>query len=74
MKRITLLLKERETVSKDVHWVLNEACNGRSLQSGGTFQNVLARKLDEVIVPVFARILASIDCYYNIDIIYHNLK
>ena len=45
------------------------AKNEKRLQSGGTFRNVLSRKLDEVVVPIFAEILAFVDHYSNLDLI-----
>ncbi len=41
----------------------------RSLQHGGTFRNVLSRRVDEVIIPIFSEIIASIDQNYNLDLI-----
>ena len=64
------LLKEREKIREDEkNWVLNEALNAKKLQSGGTFRNVIARKLDEVIIPIFAEIIALIDHNYNLDLV-----
>lgn len=53
----------------DNQWVLNEALNARKLQNGGTFRKVLARKIDEVVVPIFSEIIACVDCNYNLDLI-----
>jgi hypothetical protein len=61
------LLQERE--SDLAHWVLDEALNASSLEVGGTFRNVLACKIDEVVIPIFAKIIACIDCSYNLDLI-----
>ena len=41
----------------------------RNLQTGGTFKNVLARKLDEVTVPIFAEIIAFLDHNYNLSLL-----
>ena len=49
--------------------MVNEALSSKKLQSGGTFQNVIARKLDQVIVPLFAEIIAMIDHNYNLDLV-----
>ena len=76
VKQIAILLKERDDVINDRQWVLNEALNGRNLQSGGTFQNVLSRRLDEVIIPIFSAILSFVDRYSNLDLLrnrYFNL-
>ena len=48
---------------------MNEAMNARKLQHGGTFRNALSRKVDEVVTPIFAEIIASIDRNYNLDLI-----
>ncbi len=69
VKQIKILLKERDEIKNDKEWVLNEALNGRHLQSGGTFQNVLTRRLDEVIIPLFAAIIAFIDQYSNLNLV-----
>lgn len=64
------LLKEREEDRPDLsEWVLNEALNASKLEVGGTFRNVLARKIDEVVIPIFAKIIACIDSNYNLDLI-----
>lgn len=74
MIRILLLLRERENRSRESStvsdkWVLEEACNRNSLQCDGTFQNVLGRKFDDEIIPLFANILSFIDCYSNLEIL-----
>lgn len=69
VKQIKLLLKEREEIYNDTEWVLTEALNGRNLQSGGTFQNVLSRRLDEVVTPIFSALIAFVDQYSNLNLI-----
>ena len=62
------LLKEREEDRPDVsEWILNEALNASKLEVGGTFRNVLARKIDEVIIVLLAKIIACIDRNCNLD-------
>ena len=62
------LLQERESDKPDLaNWVLDEALNSSSLEVGGTFRNVLTRKIDEVVIPIFAKIISSIDRNYNLD-------
>ena len=68
VKHIRNVLRERENVQQDKEWVLKEALSDRKLQIGGTFQNVLERRLDEVIVPIFAAILSFMDHYSNLDL------
>lgn len=64
------LLQEREEVRPDLSdWVLTEALNSTKLQLGGTFRNVLARKIDEVITPLLANIIAFADRYYNLNLL-----
>ena len=43
--------------------------NAKRLRNGGTFRNVLARKMDQVVVPFFAEIISGVDCYYNLNLI-----
>ncbi len=62
------MLEEREEVRVDeADWVLTEALNPKKLQNGGTFRNVLARKLDDVVIPIFAAIIALVDRNYNLN-------
>ncbi len=49
--------------------MLNEAMSGRRLQNGGTFRNVLARRIDVVITPYFAKIIAHADQNCNLDLL-----
>ena len=70
VRHIHAVLKEREEVmGEETGWVLDEAMSRKKLQSGGTFRNVLSRKLDEVIIPIFAEVLVSIDRYSNLDLV-----
>ena len=70
VKHIKNLLEEREMINQTFKdWVLNEALSTKKLQSGGTFQNVLTRRLDEVIVPLFADILLFVDHYFNLNLL-----
>ena len=64
------VLQERDlTKEGGKEWVIKEAMNPRSLQHGGTFRNALSRKVDEVIIPIFSEIIASIDQNFNLDLI-----
>ena len=63
-----MLREKEETIASDKEWVLNEALNGVKLQNGGTFQNVLTRRLDEVITVIFSAILSFIGQYSNLDL------
>ena len=64
------LLREREADRIDLtDWILREALNASKLEVGGTFRNVLARKIDEVVITIFANIIPRIDRGYNLDLI-----
>lgn len=64
------ILREKDKLRPDEkEWVINEAMDLRSLQHGGTFRNVLSRKVDNVIVPIFSEIISVIDQNYNLDLI-----
>lgn len=69
VKHIKSLLEEREKCLIDKEWILTEALSGRKLQEGGTFQNVLTRRLDEIIIPIFAKILQFVDQYSNLNLL-----
>ena len=61
---------ERERLGlDDSNWVLKEAMNARKLQNGGTFRKVLARRIDEVIIPIFAKIISVIDRNSNLSLL-----
>ena len=60
----------RDEINLDDDWVLSEALDAKKLHNGGTFRNVLSRRLDEVVVPLFSEIIAMIDRYYNLDLVY----
>lgn len=69
VKHIKSLLKEREQIPIFKEWVLNEALSTEKLQNGGTFQNVLTRRFDEVVIPLFADILLFVDHYSNLNLL-----
>ena len=63
-------MRERDNIlDPRKRWVLEEAMNLKKLHTGGTFGNVLARKVDEVIVPIFAYIISAVDQNYNLDLL-----
>ena len=43
--------------------------SAKSLQNGGTFRNALTRKIDCVVIPVFADIIIAIDEHCNLDLV-----
>ena len=69
VRHIHSVLRQREEAKNEgTEWVVEEAMSRRKLQSGGTFRNVLSRKLDEVITPFFAEVLVCVDRYSNLDL------
>ena len=68
VKHIHTLLQEREGVYKQ-DWVVGEAMSASKLQNGGTFLNTLARKLDDIVIPLLSEILGFIDRSYTLDLI-----
>lgn len=69
MEHIHGILQQRDEVIQDTEWVLEEAMSVKKLNSGGTFRNVLSRKLDEVITPILTHILEFVDRYSNLDLV-----
>ena len=64
------LVVDHEEVSDDLkEWVLTQALSSKELQNRGTFQHVLSQKIDDVIEPKFAEILAFIDTNHNLDLV-----
>lgn len=70
IKHIHNLLEEREEVfENEKNWVVEESMNNRSLLHGGTLCNALSRRVDRVIIQIFAEILTVIDKNLNLDLI-----
>ena len=70
VRHIHKVLLEHDEVREDKKdWVSSEAMNVKSLQYGGTFRNVLSRKVDEVVIPIFSEIIAVVDQNYNLNLI-----
>lgn len=70
VQHIHKVLQEHDQIREDEKdWVLHEAMSPKSLRYGGTFRNVLSRKIDEVIIPIFSQIVASIDQNYNLSLV-----
>ena len=67
VSHIYRMLCEREEIYQNDDWILNEAMDMHNLQTGGTFMNVLTRKLDKVIVPCLAEIIAFVDRNCNLS-------
>ena len=64
------LLKERE-VNYPVtsEWVLSVAMDAKRLEAGRTFTSSLTSAYDKIVIPIFAKIIAWVDCYNNLDLI-----
>ena len=69
VKHIHTLLQERPEGVYEEDWVVGEAMSASKLQNGGTFLNTLARKLDDIVIPLLSEILGFIDRSYNMDLI-----
>ena len=69
---LALLKQKEKDESGDDNWACNEALSAKKLQHGGTFRNALARKVDEMLIPLFAEIIAFIDFNYNLDLVVSN--
>ena len=69
VSHIHRILKERDSVFENSNWILHEAMSKRRLQMGGTFFNVLSRRLDDIIVPIFSKIIAFLDRSYNLSLL-----
>ena len=70
IKHVHQLVVDHEEVSDDLkEWVLTQALSSKELQNRGTFQHVLSQKMDSVIEPKFAEILAFIDTNHNLDLV-----
>ncbi|XP_064404373.1 E3 ubiquitin-protein ligase RNF213-like isoform X3 [Halichondria panicea] len=63
------LQQRKELRRGEQEWLLNEAMSGQILRNGGTFRNMLARCIDVVITPYFAKIIAHADQNSNLDLL-----
>lgn len=70
VEQITRVLRQHDKVyPAESEWIVNEAMNAKSLHQGGTFRNVLSRKVDQVVTPIFSEIIAAIDQNCNMNLI-----
>ncbi|XP_072299387.1 E3 ubiquitin-protein ligase rnf213-alpha-like [Eucyclogobius newberryi] len=51
------------------NWVMKEASNIDALQEGGTFRNTLWKRVQAVVVPMLAHLIAISDCDKNLDLL-----
>uniref|UniRef100_A0A1X7U225 AAA+ ATPase domain-containing protein n=1 Tax=Amphimedon queenslandica TaxID=400682 RepID=A0A1X7U225_AMPQE len=66
------ILKDRELkegTNVQQKWILDESMNMTKLQEAGTFQNAVVRKFDDIIIPIFAKIISVIDKYSNLKLL-----
>ena len=68
-----VLCEKDSFMTNPTDWAFDESMESKKLRQSGTFRNCLSKKFDEVIVPIFAKILSSIDKNYNLSLI-HNVK
>ena len=59
-----------EKYSKAKEWAFEEAL--KHSQISGTFRNALSRRLDKILLPILAKIIALIDKNFNLTIIHDN--
>ena len=71
MKFVSAVLKEMDDkLPQAKEWAFKVALNHS--QIGGTFRNALSRRLDEILLPILAKIIGLIDKNYNLTIIHDN--
>ena len=66
---LALKRRERDLAEYEKDWVGFEARNPKKLQSGGTFRNVLSRRIDEVVTPIFSEVITKIDQNCNLNLL-----
>uniref|UniRef100_A0A7N8Y3P6 RING-type domain-containing protein n=1 Tax=Mastacembelus armatus TaxID=205130 RepID=A0A7N8Y3P6_9TELE len=64
-----LLILEDYNFSIKSNWVIKEASNIDALQEGGTFRHALWKRIQSVVVPLFAQLISVIDRDQNMDIL-----
>ena len=66
---VTAVLKEIDDINPEAKdWVFEEAL--KHSQISGTFRNALSRRLDKILLPILAKIIALIDKNFNLSIIH----
>ena len=66
---IVFILKEREEVTGKINLYSEGDLDEKEIQNDQVFDIMLSHKLDEVIIPIFAEVLVSIDRYSNLDLV-----
>ena len=70
IQQIYQVLKQKENLhDSNKEWVIDEAMNPKSLHHRGTFRNVLTKRVDKIVIPIFSEIIARIDRNCNLDLI-----
>lgn len=68
---VTAVLKEMDDKnSKAKDWAFEEAL--KHSQISGTFRNALSRRLDQILLPILAKVIALIDKNFNLTIIHEH--
>ena len=68
---VTAVLKEIDDINPEAKdWVFEEAL--KHSQISGTFRNALSRRLDKILLPILAKIIALIDKNFNLTIIHEH--
>ena len=68
---VTAILKEMDDINpKAKDWAFEEAL--KHSQISGTFRNALSRRLDKILLPILAKIIALIDKNFNLSIIHNH--
>ncbi|KAM4761922.1 E3 ubiquitin-protein ligase RNF213 isoform 5-T6 [Cyanocitta cristata] len=65
----SLLKKQEENSLHPKNWVLREASNLSALQEAGTFRNTLWKRVQKVITPFLALLIAVIDRNGNLELL-----
>jgi len=67
---ISVLKEIDETLPQTKEWAFKVAL--RHSQINGTYRRALSRRLDDILLPILAKIIQLIDMNYNLTIIHNN--
>ena len=68
---VTVVLKEiNDKIPDAKNWACKEAL--KHSQISGTFRNALSRRLDKILLPILAKVIALIDKNFNLTIIHEH--
>ncbi|XP_061079146.1 E3 ubiquitin-protein ligase rnf213-alpha [Conger conger] len=68
-RRLHTLLVTNDGKASPKNWVIIEASNIDALQEGGTFRHALWKRIQAVVTPLLAQLVAVADCDYNLDLL-----